>query len=367
MKPLRIAVDARPLALPMVGITRYTHELLSRLVNSPHQWFLYLDREPIHPIPSLPNVHIRYGSMKRRALSTFFAQLVFPIWARKDQIDVFWSPRHHLPLLLSRRIKKLLTVHDLVWKHHPETMSLLGRWVERLLMPASLKSAHRVMTVSVSTQQDVESNFPDCADKLSTVYPGLSFVPVKIKTVPNKVPYFLFVGTLEPRKNLLRLIRAFSLFVEHDQNCNLVIVGGKGWGGEQLQNKINILGLEDRIILMDRIGEQELAMKYANAIALVMPSLYEGFGLPLLESMGHGVPVISSNIGAMAEVVAGAGLLIDPYSESAIASAMQEMLNDNRRKVFSQHAISRAADFCWDDSVSQVLAEIEHCVEMGSS
>ncbi len=351
----------------MVGITRYTHELLSRLVHSPHQWFLYLDRKPIYPIPDLPNVHIRYGSIQGRALSTLFAQLIFPVWAKKDKVDVFWSPRHHLPLLLPRRIRKLLTVHDLVWKHYPETMSRLGRWVERLLMPPSLRLAHRIMTVSVSTQQDVEHYFPDCENKLSTIYPGLSFMSANDQSDPVTTPYFLFVGTLEPRKNLPRLIRAFASFAKHDQHYKLVIVGGQGWGGEQLRHNISDQGLSERVILMDHVNDQELATIYANAAALVMPSLYEGFGLPLLEAMGHGVPVISSNVGAMAEVVTDAGLLIDPYSESALADAMQEILDSDKRQVLSQRALIRSADFCWDDSVAQVLTEIERCVYAGNT
>ena len=351
----------------MVGITRYTHELLSRLVLSPHQWFLYLDRKPVHPIPDLPNVHVRYGSIQGRALSTLFAQLIFPIWAKKDKVDVFWSPRHHLPLLLSRRIRKLLTVHDLVWKHYPETMSRLGRWVERLLMPPSLRLAHRVITVSDSTQRDVEHYFPDCKNKLSTIYPGLSFMPAKTQSAPVAKPYFLFVGTLEPRKNLPRLIGAFASFAKYDQHCNLVIVGTQGWGNEQLRHIISDQKLGERVILMDHINDQVLATIYANTVALVMPSLYEGFGLPMLEAMGHGVPVISSNVGAMAEVVADAGLLVDPYSESALADAMQEMQDGDKRRVLSQRALIRSADFCWDNSVVQVLAEIERCVTAGNS
>ncbi len=351
----------------MVGITRYTHELLSRLVHSPHQWFLYLDRKPVHPIPDLPNVHIRYGSIQGRALSTLFAQLIFPVWAKKDKVDVFWSPRHHLPLLLSRRTRKLLTVHDLVWKHYPETMSRLGRWVERLLMPPSLRLAHRVITVSDSTQRDVEYYFPDCKSKLSTIYPGLSFMSSEAQSIPVAKPYFLFVGTLEPRKNLPRLIGAFASFAKHDQHCNLVIIGAQGWGNEQLRHIISDQRLGERVILMDHVNDQMLATIYSNATALVMPSLYEGFGLPLLEAMGHGVPVISSNVGAMAEVVADAGLLVDPYSESALADAMQEMQDEDKRRALSQRALSRSADFCWDNSVVQVLAEIERCVTEGNS
>lgn len=359
MTTLRIAVDARPLALPMSGITRYTHELLLRLVRSPHQWFLYLDKEPLHPLPTLPNLQIRYGSVSSRASSTIFAQTFFPIWSRKDNVDVFWSPRHHLPLLLPARVKKLLTVHDLVWKLYPETMTPFGSLVERTLMPLSLRLAHRIMCVSASTQVEVEKYFPASSKKLSTIYPGISSSETKGQA-PISEPYFLFVGTLEPRKNLPRLISAFAQFAINNPHIKLLIVGGKGWG-EDLNRLIIEAHIEQQIILLDRVSDQTLTDCYIHATALVMPSLYEGFGLPLLESMRHGVPAISSKLGAMQEVVKDTGLLVDPYAENEIAKAMQEMLDEEQRQKLSKLAKLRASGFCWDKSSEKVLQEIHVC------
>jgi glycosyltransferase involved in cell wall biosynthesis len=139
----------------------------------------------------------------------------------------------------------------------------------------------------------------------------------------------------------------------------LVLVGGEGWGQQGLVEIIDELGLVGRVELTARVLEEELAVFYANAIALVMPSLYEGFGLPLLEAMGHEVPVISSNFGAMKEVAADAGLLVDPYSEKQLAAAMIEMLRDEIRADLSIKAAARAAFFDWDDSAAAVLKRIE--------
>jgi glycosyltransferase involved in cell wall biosynthesis len=345
--------------MPMVGITRYSYELLLRLVQTPHEWYLYSDRELIHDFPDLPNVHIRYGAIKRRAMSTIYAQAIFPIWAKQDQLDVFWSPRHHLPLLLPKRIKSLLTIHDLVWKFYPETMSYLGRWLERALMPPSLARAQAVISVSQATQLDLQNFFPACSDKLTVVRAGLSYTPVTATLDVGKGPYFLFVGTLEPRKNLPRLLGAFSQVAKTNDEISLVLVGGEGWGQQGLVEIIDELGLVGRVELTARVLEEELAVFYANAIALVMPSLYEGFGLPLLEAMGHEVPVISSNFGAMKEVAADAGLLVDPYSEKQLAAAMIEMLRDEIRADLSIKAAARAAFFDWDDSAAAVLKRIE--------
>jgi glycosyltransferase involved in cell wall biosynthesis len=359
MKSLKIAVDARPLSQPMVGITRYSYELLLRLLDSHHQWYLYLDQKPAHALPHRPNVHIRYTNAKSSFVSTIYSQLVFPLWASKDKIDVFWSPRHHLPLLLPVRIKALLTIYDLVWKLHPETMKPLGLWLERLLMPGSLRRADQVMSISQSTLDDITSHYPHCASKLTVVHPGLGHAAVASKLIIPSPSYFLFVGTLEPRKNLPRLLRAFAVFAKTNNDTNLIIVGGEGWGKGALATLIDTLGLQERIILTSRVSEEDLANYYGGATALVMPSLYEGFGLPLLEAMGYGVPVISSNFGAMKEVTGDAGILVSPYCQADITSAMEAMLEYDLRATLSVKATQRASSFNWDDSANKVRGLIE--------
>lgn len=354
---MRIAIDIRPMALPMVGITRYTYELVSRLVHSPHEWFLYCDREPLYPLPDLPNVHLRYGRINSRGLSTLFAQTVFPFWAKKDRVDVFWSPRHHLPVLLSS-VASILTIHDLVWMKYPETMSRMGYWAERLLMPPSIAKAEKIVVVSESINEEVSDSFADSVSGVETILPGVSFNPSK-NELAFDTPFFLFVGTLEPRKNLLTLLQAFALFNERVSGVKLILVGGKGWGGESLKARILEYGLEKSVILTDRVSENELADYYANCCALLMPSLYEGFGLPLVEAMGHGAPVITTHYGAMKEVAGDAGILVDPHSAQDLCSAMQDLMQPDRRDELSAKARVRAKSFSWDGAAAKMLAAIE--------
>lgn len=359
MKSLRIAVDARPLAIPMVGITRYTLELLKRLPEMGHEWFLYLDKAPIHPLPEFSNVHVRYGNSTGALGSTMFAQVQFPRWAKKDKIDVFWSPRHHLPLLLPRSIHKVLTVHDLVWIIHPETMSRFGRWAERLLMPSSLRLADQIVTVSESTKEDIQKNFKSLSTPSATVYPGI----VKSKDIhfENLVgkPYFLFVGTLEPRKNLLRLLAAFREVASGPSEVLLVVIGGEGWGQISLRQRVEELRLNGQVLILDRVNDQQLHNYYAYSRGVVMPSLYEGFGLPLAEAMMHGVPVITSNRGATKEVAGEAGILIDPYDVDAIAAAMMSLLDDRCYEKLSDLAKNRANIFSWEKSAKELLPYLE--------
>ena len=366
---LRIGVDARPLALPMVGITRYTFELLQRLVtDSPHQWFLYLDRPVIHPLPDLPNVHIREGNCRRSATSSVFAQWFFPRWAKQDQVDIFWSPRHHLPLLLDSNIKTVVTIHDLVWHFYPETMSTLGRYLEKGLMPPSVRRADKVVTISQATARALVDVLGVDNQSVTTI-PLASYFTSSDIADANKTgkDYFLFVGTLEPRKNLPRLLQAFANALDKGLSITaLKIVGGRGWGGINIDDLAREYGIEANVELMGHVDSRQLEMLYQQAYALLMPSLYEGFGLPLLESMSFGVPVISSSVSSMPEVVGEGGLLVDPCSVEAISDALLLLASD--RELYdslSKRAIAQAKQFCWDNTAASTRSVIEAVQTVG--
>ncbi|MEH6557754.1 MAG: glycosyltransferase family 1 protein [Oceanicoccus sp.] len=360
---LRIAVDARPLALPMVGITRYTFELLQRLlVDSPHEWFLYLDRPSIHPLPDLPNVHIRAGDCKRNATSSIFAQWFFPRWAKQDRVNIFWSPRHHLPLLLASNIKTIVTIHDLVWHFYPETMSTLGRYLEKALMPSSVRRADKVISVSEATATALVDILGVSNQSLHTIPLASHFIDEVSETVEGgDETYFLFVGTLEPRKNLRRLLQAFSHALSEGLSITtLKIVGGSGWGGVNVKDLAQEHGIEKNIEVLGRVNNDQLEQLYQQAYALLMPSLYEGFGLPLLESMGFGVPVISSNASSMPEVVGAGGLLVDPLSVDEIANALLLITSDKHLyDDLTKSAKKQAGRYSWDAAAASTLAIID--------
>ncbi|WP_101758413.1 glycosyltransferase family 1 protein [Oceanicoccus sp. KOV_DT_Chl] len=368
MRSLKIAVDARPLAQPMVGITRYTYELLKRLTfNSPHQWYLYLDRPCIHSLELLPNVHIREGNCSANFVSSFFAQLVFPVWAHKDSIDVFWSPRHHLPLLLPNKVKKIVTIHDLVWKFYPHTMTILGRYLERLLMPCSIKSAAKVIAISGATAGSLKKELLVLPEKIVTIPLASYLQPVDAGGVveTGDAEYFLFVGTLEPRKNLDRILKAFSLALQRGLKVKeLKIVGGSGWGGVDIADLVIEYGIDANVIVLGKVENEQLRSLYQNAYVLLMPSLYEGFGLPIIEAMSFGVPVVSSNVSSMPEVVGEGGLLVDPYSIDELVDAICLIDSDKDRYAqLSASAKSHAAHFSWDSTAAATLSAIEQLLE----
>jgi glycosyltransferase involved in cell wall biosynthesis len=361
---VRVAVDARPLAHPLTGIGRYTEALLKRLVDRGHQWYLYSDR-PITPRFAIGSrVQLRVGSARPgSAMSLFYSQLVFPRWCRGDCVDVFWSPRHHLPLSMPARVARVVTVHDLVWKRYPETMRSANRWLERLLMGRSLRAADRVICVSRFTADEVAAQYPALANRCCVIEEAAEPLEAGYEEpVPlPEQPYLMFVGTLEPRKNLPRLLEAFRAACDRPGfRHQLFLVGAPGWGGENIESRVTELGLGERVILKGRVSDAELRQLYAGCTGLLMPSLYEGFGLPALEAMQQGVPVIAGDRGALPEVVGDGGLLVDPDSVAAIADAITQLCGDPRRRAeLGELALARAGAFSWDRAARETLDLLE--------
>ncbi|TDJ30986.1 MAG: glycosyltransferase family 1 protein [Gammaproteobacteria bacterium] len=362
---MRIGVDCRPLAHPKNGIGRYTTQLLKRLTQySDHQWFLYGGKTSDNPWLDFDNVYRRSNDSFYRGLNLLREQIMFQNWARKDRLDVFWSPRHHLPLLL-RSIPCVLTIHDCVWRQHPGTMQLRGLIAERLLTPASLQLATRIIAVSQATAADLVSLYPNLQPKIDVIYEANSLHPIESSSA-MRTPYMLFVGTLEPRKNLQRCLEALAkLKTLGSELPRLIVTGGRGWKMEPLHLSVTALGLEQQVEYVGSADDTELSALYAGCDFLVFPSLYEGFGLPIVEAFSFGKPVITSNVSAMPEVAGDASLLVDPNSVDEIANAMKRLITD--RALYDTLALKtkpQAAKFSWDRAAEQTLAVIE---QVGSS
>jgi glycosyltransferase involved in cell wall biosynthesis len=353
---LRIGIDARPLTHATSGIGRYTTEIVSRLARTRHELFLYA-HQPF-PCPCAANVHKRHGSLRKSRFASVFAQLRFPRWGRMDEIDIFWSPRHHLPLTTS--VPAVVTIHDLVWRKAPESMIALGRVLERILMPPSVKKARAVIAVSDSTRRDLEDYLPAAASKI-TVIPEAPFQPLTPAPMETKRSNtILFVGTFEPRKNIPGILKAFARLVERGVTSHkLILAGNPGWK-EDIPWLITHLGISDRVTIYERPEQAELEKLYAGCDFVVQPSFYEGFGLPILEAMTFGKPVITSDLSSMPEVAGNAALLVDPHSPESIADAMQRLISDNELyRTLAGRTRAQAAGFSWDRAAAQTLNVLE--------
>ncbi len=365
----RIGVDACLLSEKVTGIGRYTSEMLAALIERDHDWVLYSHRPTMKNWPR-HNVKLRTGNLPRRALRMAWAQSILPWWASRDDIDLFWAPTHRLPRYLPQRIARVVTIHDLVWKHAGETMRPFSRWLDAKLMPEAVRLADRVITVSAHTARDLVAEVPEAESKVRVVHLGISALhPAadmeSLKQLGIDRPYFLFVGTLEPRKNLHRLLESYARLPEGiKEGVLLVIAGGKGWGNVDVHAVAGRLGLSDRIRVTGYVGEELLSTLYTHARFLAMPSLYEGFGLPLVEAMARGTPVLTSNRASMPEVAGEAGFLVDPQDVASIAQGLQALLTDETlRRNLAQCAKVNAQRFSWQKAADATLRIFDEAVE----
>lgn len=360
---MRIGIDARLLAEPPTGIGRYTTELSRELIALGGEFFLYMPKPSILDDWPQSNVHVRACNFRGRMGKMLWSQTVLPYQAAKDRVDVFWGATHRIPRYLPKSIARVVTIHDLVWKYAGETMRPLSRYVEKRLMPEAISLADKIISDSSSTATAIAEEFPKAKNKVSVIHLGPMPMPApadRVSLLPFGIdrPYFLFVGTLEPRKNLQRLLGAFSHIPEHIRAANLlVIAGGKGWGGVNINQMLVDMKLTQHVIAMGYVSDSQLSTLYAHARFFAMPSLYEGFGLPLVEAMACGVPVLTSNSSSMPEVAGDAGLLVDPLDEESIANGLMRLLTDHvYHASLAAKAKASAARFSWLKAARESMA-----------
>lgn len=366
---MRIGIDAQMLCGTITGIGRYTSEIIRKLVHSDSEFFLYAPKPPATDEWVAANVTVRSSDFKSRAGKILWSQTQLPYYAGKDHLDIFWGPTHRLPRLLSNKIARVVTIHDLVWKHAGETMRPLNQLTERVLMPDAIRLADRILADSHSTADAIISEFPWAQDRVRVVHLGATSLPQPkgievLDALGIDRPYFLFVGTLEPRKNLRRLLEAYaSLDPIVRKQTLLVIAGGKGWGNEDMVSLVHSLDLTDSVRLVGYVNEEQLATLYAHARFLAMPSLYEGFGLPLVEAMSFGVPVLTSSCSSLPEVAGDAGMLVDPYNTNSIATGLLQMLKDDEfRNELAARSRLNASRFSWEKAAKETMAIFHEAV-----
>lgn len=265
--------------------------------------------------------------------------------------------------------KKIVTVHDMVYKSFPETVRGRTKYMLDTGLKRSMKRADRIVTDSEFSKQEIIRYFPQFADKIRVVYCGVDtdrFHPVtdmaQIQAVKEKYAidrdYFLYLGTLEPRKNLERLMDAYAQFCQgKSEPPYLVLAGGKGWLDDGIYQKVQKLHLEASVLFTEYVPDGEICPLMCGALAFVFPSIYEGFGLPPLEAMACGVPVLTTHAASLPEVVGKDAVVVDPYQISAIADGLEQLYTDaDLRQRLREAGPKRAAMFSWENSAKQLYA-----------
>ena len=358
MSPLRVGVDARPLSHPHTGIGRYTQAILKRVARQNDlELFLY-GAAPLSWTPEGAAIRCP-AEPAGRWQSTVTAQRRFARWAREDRVDVFWSPRHHLPLRLP--CPSAVTIHDLVWRAAPQTMAPFARFVERALMGPSIRRATRVICVSHATRDALIRWRPAAADKTVVIHEAACVSPADVDAPPAQTgtPFFLFVGTFEPRKNLMRLVRAF-IEVQNRIPHHLVLAGGAGWGGvTEAIEELLAQHSDHRVRIVRPDSDQELGALYSGCDALALVSVYEGFGLPVVEAMTFRKPSIVARNSSLPEVAGEAALYVDAEDEGQISQALLQLaLDPDLRGKLATAAAERASNFSWDMAAQATLTQI---------
>lgn len=373
---MKVGIDARLLSRPITGIGRYTLEMCRALSGMSDISLHLYSPAPVRADAAigLETANIHSGSWDNGLLRQFWFESYLPLWAKRDEVDVFWGPAHRLPHWLPGNMARVVTIHDLVWKYAGETMRPLSRLLEKSQMPFAVNNADHIVADTHATANAIVNEFHVEADKLTIITPGVN----EVSRIPDATelhaagvtqPYFLFVGTLEPRKNLANLLAAYASLPAHVRaQAMLVIAGGQGWGGVDLQATISRLDLGKHVRSLGYVDEPTLAALYANARFLAMPSLYEGFGLPLVEAMACGTPALTANNSSMPEVAGDAGLLVDAQDVESIANGLNQLIiNDELRNKLAGNAKNNAARFNWDESARQLITVFEKAISVRGS
>lgn len=351
------------------GPSRYTRELVRALFAVPeHEYTLFVNNSVLEdPFPQARGkslIRTRVPT-SRTAVRIAWEQAVLPVWAALERFDLVHSFLNVAPLLSPG--VQVVTIHDLSflvtpWAHPLRRQIYLG-----LMTRLSARRAKAVLADSRATKLDLMRYFGVDERKIWVVYPGLDqdMRPAASredlerfrarKGLPER--FILFMATLEPRKNVDRLVRAFALLRRRSgYGGELVLAGGRGWGYDRIQAAIDEEGLATHVRLAGYVPREEQPLWYNAAQAFVYPSVYEGFGMPVLEAMACGTPVITSGTSSLPEVVGEAGITIDPGSVEAMAEAMAEVVGSaGRRDELRERGLVQASRFSWEIAAKKCL------------
>jgi glycosyltransferase involved in cell wall biosynthesis len=375
---MRVALDGFPLSSPRTGIGHYTFELATALARTAPQHSFEL----ISPIPFADSVvqelqqasppNLALHNAQPTSLSRRWWAIGLPLFLRKNSFEIFHGTNYEVPLW--NRQRNVLTIHDLSLLLHAEYHEArLVRRAQRRL-PLMVRSAAKIIADSESIKREICENLRVKPERVAVTPPAprRSFFPAPdSETLATRellgieTDFILSVGTIEPRKNLLTLVRALDQILRTTElRPQLVIAGGEGWLMDELYSFIRSSGIGDRVRFTGYTSDEALRTLYSSCRVCVYPSLYEGFGLPPLEAMACGAPVITSRIPAIVETVGSAAALIDPHSVTDLAQNIVELWNDEHARTrLSQAGLKRAAEFTWERTAKltlDVYDEVRH-------
>lgn len=344
-----------------VGIGRYAYEVLRNLekISSDNSFKIYLPASPLADMPKTSETW-KYKVIGPKSLWTFVG---LPLALMIDQPDIIFSPTHYVPRWVTT--PKVMAIMDVSYLIYPQMfrsrdLHQLVNWTSY-----SVQVARVVLTISEFCKRAIIKRYGVPGERVVVTHPGLAMPKTQKKANTLGLPagkvgdYILSVGTLQPRKNFTRLIEAFRTIAPKYPRLNLVIVGKKGWLYEDILAAPKKYGIESRVQFLDFVSDEQLPTLYKNAKAFVLPSLYEGFGLPVLEAMSYGCSVVVSKTSSLPEIAGEAGIYVDPTSVESIAKGLVDALEGRIREKRERAAKVQVAKFTWEKAAKQTLEVLE--------
>ena len=359
---MRIGIDAsRAFGEQRTGTEEYSYQIIKHLLALPqareHEWILYVKSQILNPKFQI-NSNVQMIQIPMKYLWTQVG-LAARTWV--DKLDVLWIPAHTLPVVRQAGLRTVVTIHGLEYEWLPEYSNWLQRWYLPLSTQYAVLSAGKIIAVSEFTKWQLVERLEAEEKKISVIHEGVSRTGLHLvrQKSPKEQPYLLFIGTIQPRKNLQRLIEAFAILKSQIPNLNLklVIAGKLGWMYDEVLAAPKKWGVEDKVVFTGYINEAERNSLLRNALVYVQPSITEGFGLPVLEAMVFGVPVVSSQGGALKEIInihypMSNKILFDPYDVKDMVDKISLVLRDQRLRK-EMIIAGRKLKFSWDEAAER--------------
>jgi glycosyltransferase involved in cell wall biosynthesis len=361
-QPLRVGLLAYGLERPATGIGRYTVEI-AKAIHTHHPAIQMVLLTPfdqtIDGLEDLRRIRLHGTRLLPATMTLGPAQLA--LTARRHQLDIVHDPAGIAPFLFPRwpsGVGRVVTIHDMVPFVHPETHDRLTNFLFHRYIPRAIARTDRVITVSDASKRDIERFYDVDSSRVCRVYCGIGeqFHPRTEEAVVDicrrygiHKPYVLAVGALQARKNLESVLEAYARLRRQGLPHTLVLVGPKAWKSQGVFQRLHQLELDDDVQLTGFIDDRDLPAVYSGASCFIFPSLYEGFGLPPLEAMACGAPVVTSNTSSLPEVVGDAGLLVGPKDIDCLTTAISRVLTDSAlASDLRNRGIARAKQFTWE-------------------
>lgn len=374
--PVQIVVNTRLLLHNRLeGMGRFAYETLKRVTQSnPNVHFVFLFDRPFHD-SFIFSDNITPVVLSPQARHPFLYYLWFQYSVKsllnRMKPDLFLSPDGFLSL--GAKCKQLPVIHDINFYHYPKDVRWLTSRYYNYFFPRFAREAERIVTVSEFSKADIVKNFQIPHEKIDVVYNGASnfFKPVSAdkkesaqkKFVSGK-PYFIYVGSIHPRKNIPNLLKAFALLKRSEALPHkLLLAGPHYWGLKEVYQVIKSEGIEDEVVFSNRLSNEDLALAVGGAEALTFVPRYEGFGIPLVEAMACNIPIITSSVSSLPEVAGNAAILVNPDSPEEIKNAMLTLIKKEEvRSSLIANGIEQVKKFSWDKSAELLWISINRAV-----